>query len=101
MASQAAEGRTPLGIRSDERKAITLTNKELADLESAIRSEHHSELRWTHGWCLKLVAEVRDQREHIAKLEAALRKVIKHQPWPGDDRSERDFNEATSLVREG
>lgn len=37
-------------------------------------------------------------KERIGKLEAALQKIVRHQPWPGDDRSEGDFNEAKRLI---
>lgn len=79
---------------------MTLTEKDLTQFEDALRREHHSEFRWTNTACAVLIAEVRVQRERIAALENAIRKVIKHQPWPGDDRSERDFNAAALLVPE-
>lgn len=34
----------------------------------------------------------------IAELEEALRRVLRHEPWPGGDESERDFNHARKLL---
>lgn len=77
-----------------------MTNEQLDRIEATLRAEHHSEVRWVHNTCAILLAEMRANNERIAALENAIRKVIKHQPWPGDDRSERDFIDAAMLVPE-
>lgn len=46
-----------------------MTEQELQKIEEAIRNEHHSEQRWTHDICTKLIAEVRYLREHLDNAE--------------------------------
>ena len=77
-----------------------MTEKELTDIEAALRAEHHSEVRWTHRECVRLIAHSREQSARIGTLELAIRRMLRHQPWPPDDRSERDFNEAARLIPE-
>lgn len=82
--------------------------------EESLNREHHSSWTWAHTALSTLVHGCRYLKEHlnnaerdrdaalerIGKLEAAIRKVIKHQPWPSTDRADRDFNEAAMLVPE-
>lgn len=34
----------------------------------------------------------------IQELEEALRRVLRHEPWPGSDTSESDFNHAHEVL---
>jgi hypothetical protein len=91
-----------------------MTQQELDQIESALRAEHHSEWRWTHQTCLLLLKALRvAQRERddycgahklalerVTELEAALRKLLKHEPWPPTDASASDFAKAGLLVPE-
>lgn len=78
-----------------------MTEQDLQNIENELRREHHSEARWTNTLCSVLVARLRERNARVEALELAIRRLLRHQPWPSDDRSERDFNEASRLVAEG
>ena len=37
-------------------------------------------------------------QRRVLELEDALRRLLRHEPWPGGDTSERDYNHAASLL---
>ena len=87
---------------------------EVEKLRSALRAVHHAEWTWAHEAASKLAAALevaqreRDDyfgalklaEERVAALEGALRKVLRHEPWPPSERSQQDFAAAGLLLSE-
>lgn len=91
-----------------------MTSDQTEELREALRAVHHSEWTWAHEAASKLAAALevaqreRDDyfgahrlaEERVAALEGAIRKLLRHEPWPPSENSQRDFLDAGRLVPE-
>lgn len=91
-----------------------MTADEIEKLRSALRAIHHAEWTWAHEAASKLASALevaqreRDDyfgahklaQERVEALEGALRKVLRHEPWPPSARSQQDFAAAGLLLPE-
>lgn len=91
-----------------------MTTGEIEKLRSELRAVHHAEWTWAHEAASKLASALviaqreRDDyfgahklaEERVEALEIALRKVLRHEPWPPSERSQKDFAAAGLLLPE-